>query len=397
MPIRVGNKAEGRDFFDRVREREEIWRYLEGNHIVLSGPRRLGKTSLLQRIGEEAEDRGLFARLIDVEGIDSADAFVSELQRAFPDASVKGHMRLARDKLGGWLERFKKIELKGPGGLGGSLEMQAVADTSWSTAALDLQQRLTEMPVLILIDEFTVFLEKLLAKDVAETERLLGWLRAWRLGSGVVCRFVFSGSIGFNALLDRYGISTRFNDCYDFRLGPFGQRAARAMLEEEVRREHWTASAETLDHLCRRTGWLSPFYLNLLLASALEAARDRELETESEDHRLTRVDVDDAYDRLLANRSRFIHWYQRLERDLTQPELGFALDSLAAIARNKQGLTRRQLLNRLQKREPDPDARVRRLDAALLKLEEDGYLGFEGERVQFLSFLLRDYWKRNHA
>ncbi|MCG6860524.1 MAG: hypothetical protein LJE70_04470 [Chromatiaceae bacterium] len=126
MPIRVGNKAEGRNFFDRVREREEIWRYLAGNHIVLSGPRRLGKTSLLQCIGEEAEDRRLLARPID---------------------------------------------------------------------------------------EFTVFLEKLLAKDVAETERLLGWLRAWRLGSGVVCRFVFSSSIGFNALLDRYGISIRFNDC----------------------------------------------------------------------------------------------------------------------------------------------------------------------------------------
>jgi len=28
MPIRVGNKAEGDDFFDRIREREEICRYL---------------------------------------------------------------------------------------------------------------------------------------------------------------------------------------------------------------------------------------------------------------------------------------------------------------------------------------------------------------------------------
>jgi len=256
---------------------------------------------------------------------------------------------------------------------------------------------MTETPVLILIDEFTVFLEKLLAKDVAETERLLGWLRAWRLGSGVVCRFVFSGSIGFNALLDRYGISTRFNDCYDFRLGPFGQRVALAMLEEETRREGWSAAPEALDHLCRRTGWLSPFYLNLLLASALEAGRDRELETETADHRLTEADVDDAYDRLLANRSRFIHWYKRLERDLSQPDLSFALDSLASIARSKQGLTRRQLLNRLQKSESDPDLRVRRLDFVLLKLEEDGYLGLQKERVQFLSFLLRDYWKRNHA
>jgi hypothetical protein len=90
------------------------------------------------------------------------------------------------------------------------------------------------------------------------------------------------------------------------------------MLDEEARRDHWTAAPEALDHLCRRIGWLSPFYLNLLLASALPAARD-------------------------------------------------------------------------------PDLRARLLDAALLKLEEDGYPGFEGERVQFLSFLLRDYWKRNHA
>jgi len=55
------------------------------------------------------------------------------------------------------------------------------------------------------------------------------------------------------------------------------------------------------------------------------------------------------------------------------------------------------LLNRLQKREPDPDLRACRLDTALLKLEEDGYLGNQGQRFLFLSFPLRDYWRRNHA
>ena len=51
-------------------------RYLEGNHILLSGPRRLGKTSLLQRLAEDAEEKGLLARLVDVEDINSAEAFV---------------------------------------------------------------------------------------------------------------------------------------------------------------------------------------------------------------------------------------------------------------------------------------------------------------------------------
>lgn len=194
MSIPVGNKAQGGDFFDREREREELWRYLEGNHILLSGPRRLGKTSLLQRLAEEADERGWLPMLVDVQGIDTAGAFVTELNRAFPDGSVKGYLRVAGAKIDGLLKRLKKVELKIPGGVGGGLELQALPDTPWARPAQNLQKRLSPIPALILIDEFTVFLEKLLARDRAETECLLGWLRAWRLGTGVACRFVFSGS-----------------------------------------------------------------------------------------------------------------------------------------------------------------------------------------------------------
>ncbi|MFZ1325498.1 MAG: hypothetical protein WAT67_05650 [Candidatus Contendobacter sp.] len=58
MGMRLGNKAEGADFFDRVIERKDLWSYLESNHIALSGPRRLGKTSLLQRLADEAAEKG---------------------------------------------------------------------------------------------------------------------------------------------------------------------------------------------------------------------------------------------------------------------------------------------------------------------------------------------------
>jgi hypothetical protein len=396
MAIRVGNKAEGPDFFDRITEREDFWRYLEGNHLLLTGPRRLGKTSLLQRISEEAAEQGLFARLVDVQGIDSADSFVAELDRAFPDDSIKSWLQAAGSKASAWLDRFRKVDLKLPGGMGGGIEMQAMAKATWTETARQLQQRLSGAPALILVDEFTVFLEKLFDKDRAEAERLLGWLRAWRQGSRVVCRFVFSGSVGFNALLDRHQASTRFNDCHDFQLGPFREKAALAMLEEEAEREGWRAEKPVYEHLCRRTGWLSPFYLNLLLAETLTAARDRELEY-GNGGRLQISDIDDGYDRLLASRSRFIHWYQRLERDLAEPDLSLALAILSALAKPDDGLTRKQLLARLNRHEPDPDRRSARLGRMILKLEEDGYLGQDGERIHFLSFLLRDYWRRNHG
>ena len=397
MAIRVGNKADGEDFFDRETEREAIWRYLESNHILLSGPRRLGKTSLLQRLAEEATAKGLLSRLIDVEGVDTVDGFITEVERAFPDDTIGGYLKAAGSQVGEWLGRFRKLDVKLPGGFGGGLELQALPNTLWREAALRLQERLARVPALILIDEFSVFLEKLLARDVAEAERLLSWLRAWRQQSGLTCRFVFSGSIGLNALLARHQLNTRVNDCYDFRLGPFKVGAAQAMLAEEVRREDWLADAGVLEYLCSRIGWLSPFYLNLLLVATIEAAGDRLLETGQSERTLLSADVDDAYDRQLAGRSRFLHWHKRLERDLQEPQLGFTLAILSAVAKSADGLTRRQLQARLQRLEADPDKCADRLSDALLLLGEDGYLDADGERIRFLSFLLRDYWKRNHA
>lgn len=399
MAIRVGNKAEGDDFFDRVTEREDIWRFLEGNHIVLSGPRRLGKTSLLQRVSEEAAGKGLLAQLIDVEGIDSVEAFIVALERAFPDPTVTGYLHSASDAVSNWLERIRKVDLKLPGDFGGAIEMQAIPNASWAKAADDLQVRLSKAPLLIFIDEFSVFLEKLIAKDTAEAVKLLGWLRAWRMASNVNCRFIFSGSIGLNSLLARYRMSTYFNDCYDFRLGPFRPKIALEMLQEEARREGdgWQGDEAVFQYLCQRIVWLSPFYLNLLLVETISAARDRALEEGLSGRQLQHADIDDAYDRLLATRSRFIHWYQRLERDLEPPDFAFACAILAAVAKSEPGLTRKQLLSRLQRLEANPDQRNAQLDRLLLKLEEDGYLSQGAERIQFLSFLLRDYWRRNHG
>jgi hypothetical protein len=397
MLMKLGGIADGDAFFDREGERQDLWRHLEGDHVVLSGPRRLGKSSLLKRLADEAAGQGLLARLVDVGGVETPAAFIDALDRAFPDETIAGHLRGAGEAVGRWIARLRKLDVKLPGGLGGGMELQAPPDAAWSQAARRLRGRLSEAPVLLLVDEVSVFLEKALARDQPDTIRLLEWLRPWRQQGGLACRFLFSGSIGLNALLARHGLGTQFNDCFDFRLGPFKDRAALDMLATLCDREGWVPGPETLPHLCGRVGWLSPFYLNLLLDSAMTAARDRMQETGAEDRRLLTTDVDDGFDRLLAVRSRFIHWYQRLERDLSPTDLAFTLRILGAVATADQGLTRRQVLARLNKLEPDPDRRAARLDQAMLGLEEDGYLDASGKRIQFPSFILRDYWRRNHG
>ena len=397
MPIRIGNIASGNDFFDRETELEDIWRYVEGNHIALTGPRRLGKSSLLKRLGEQAAEHGLLACFIDLEGLDSASALIAAINAACPDTRLANHAKLATEAIGDWMGRLRKIDLKLPGGIGGGLELQAPPDAGWGIEARKLQARLTTQPVLLLIDEFAVFLERLITRDTRETEQLFGWLRAWRMGD-TVCRFIFSGSIGINTLLERHSLSTWLNDCYEYKLGPFRPQPAQAMLTTLAQREGWQLANGEASYLCDKTGWLSPFYLNLLLDEAIKAARDRLLECGGQAHEIRATDIDDGYDRLLAGRSRFIHWFKRLQRDLATPELEFSLAVLRFAAKANTPLTRRQILARLAKLEPDPDIRITRLSDCLAYLEEHGYLGESVEgRIDFLSFLLRDYWKRNHA
>ena len=60
MPLNnvIGSPVVGADFFDRHEEQARIWRRLEHDSILLLAPRRVGKTSLLHRLEETAEQLG---------------------------------------------------------------------------------------------------------------------------------------------------------------------------------------------------------------------------------------------------------------------------------------------------------------------------------------------------
>lgn len=402
--MKLGSIATGSDFYDRSTECADLWRYLENDHVVASGPRRLGKSSIVNRLREEAVGKGLLAEHVDVQGKDSAQAFIDQVSSHFPDASVRGYLAALGLQAKAWLSTVKKIELKGPGGIGGGVELQATETQSWYQSAIALQARLTAVPVLIFVDEFSVFLQKLLENDQKEAEAFLAWLRAWRVTPGVACRFLFTGSIGLNALLERYGLTAQFNDCHEYPIGPFKQKAACEMLTNFAQREGWAIDEAATQYLCKCVGWLSPYYLCLLLDQTMQAARDRMEENpppqSSEPTReLTVADVSDAYERILSARSRFVHWETRLKRDLSGLDLSFTNLILTALAKTHGGLTKRQLHARLSKLDPDPDQRSQRLQNMLLKLEEEGYISppDESGKTKFLSFLLRDYWARNHV
>ncbi|MFV8341014.1 hypothetical protein [Flavobacterium sp. XS2P39] len=55
----TGSPVEGSNFFGREKELEYIWKHIQkGNSVILSAPRRVGKSSLAKKIIQQAKDAG---------------------------------------------------------------------------------------------------------------------------------------------------------------------------------------------------------------------------------------------------------------------------------------------------------------------------------------------------
>ncbi len=405
--MKLGNPATGPDFFGRTQELKELWHYLESEHIRFPGVRRLGKTSILKCMEEEAPDHGVLARWLDLSNLDSAQGFIARLGEAFPENAIKGFLSKRAQWVADWLKRIRKINASIPKALGGGglgIELDG-APPSWQKKADALCLRLHDQPLLFLLDEFPVMLKRLIQRDPQEAAQLLAWLRIWRQSPGH-CRFVFTGSIGLQSLLEQHGLAELMNDCYSYPLEPFTAKEARGLwlhfapIANDI---PWQVTDEVIDHAFERIGWLSPYFLCLLLDASMRATRERLQEAGIADGEgvpcIDVEDVDDAYENLLAERSRFHHWEKRLKEALSADDFTFCSAMLTAVSRSPQGLTLRQLSSRLAKREADSGRRAQRLQELLVRLTDEGYTSSpdSGGRIQFLSFPLRDWWHRNHV
>lgn len=351
MDLPCGAIARDDKFFCRKSDQEKVWRYLKNDHVILSGPRWVGKSSLAARLVRDAAANGFKkAELIDLEGCDSADEAVKCIEKVFPASAFETVVNAAD----GLLKSATKVRPRMSTADGQTFSLELTAKETapdradWKLKAESLKQRLLPQKLLICLDEFSVFLSKILQADRAAGESFVGWLRGWRLNPiPTNCRFIFSGSIGLNSLLDSQKLTTYFNDCLPYSLGPFPRPDALEMMATVCRNNEMEAQTEVLENICDRIGWLSPYFLNLMLTEAANQAR---YERSPQETAIRLVDIKGAYANLLANRGQFTHWHQRLLRDLKEPRLGLALKILGVIAKTDQGLTHQQLRARVSRK-----------------------------------------------
>lgn len=376
---RIGPPVEGDDFYGRQKELLLANRLLDrGDSLLLSAPRRIGKSSLAKRLIADKTNQGWKCAYIDLEQVTTEDGFLSliiehfeknHIWKQIADGMVQGARAM--------LDRIHKITI-GPIGL----------DLSSSEKEEDLYKSLNELirhdeDTFIVIDELTLFLGVLLNNKDGDRKVsfILNWLRSLRQVSGTKVRWLFCGSVGLKNFTSSLNLSYTINDLTDYKLDELSPEEARGLFTVLCKSEDIIMNEDLIEYALDKMHWSIPYFIQLLFSKLRDNYGGS----------ISKRDVDLAY-KSLCSESYLNTWSERLVeyRDFEVP----ARVILNAISATKNGLGR-ETLHAILMTDKDPSCSGK-IDLDLSKLlemlENDGYILRKGSVRVFRSPLLRDFW-----
>ena len=376
---KIGPPVEGEDFFGREKEIRKANRLLDSNHsLLLSAPRRIGKSSLAKRLIEEKKQQGWKCVYIDLEETTTEEGFLRLVIEAFKENGIWKQLAEGMSKgLVSVLDRIEKISL-GPVDLNiGKREEQE-----------DLYKNLKELikhdeDTFIVVDELTLFLG-ILNKSENGAEKvafILNWLRSLRQVSKTNVRWLFCGSVGLRNFTSAMNLGYTINDLMEFGLGELSREEAEGLLSGLCKSEDMEMGEELINYTLDKLHWNIPYFIQVIFSKLVEEYEDE----------VTKESIDIAYNKLCSE-NYLSTWSERLSeyREFEVP----ARQILKSLSTQPAGMERDAMLNILM---TGQDAsKVEEIDYLLSKvlemLENDGYILKMDSIRAFRSPLLRDYW-----
>ena len=370
--LRIGSPVEGSDFYGRKDELEKALKRIQGDNLMLAAPRRVGKTSFSKKVLSIMEERGWNGLFLDMEGMTDAASFFANI---YKELLKQPNVSKSRKALEFIKSHVPDVSL--------SANIQGVeAKVKLSKRVADEFSRLQESlkavdePTLIVLDELTVFLNKLLrtfGKDMVKD--FLNQFRAMRQGTGDHCRWIVASSIGVRNFASMYHMSDTLNDFADFPLGAYNDDEARGLVVALAEVEDLKIDETGVAYILDKIGWKIPFFIQLLIAHLPSKT-------------ISKAAVDAAYEELLTT-SAFESWSERLTNEYGEQERA-ARKVLEYLCLDADGKERADIWNFVQ----NEGLTTEQFSSLLMTLENDGYLGKTGSVRYFRSPLLRDFWKR---
>ncbi len=283
--------AKGYRFYGRGLECERIMTYLcdhfQNHAVLLWGQKRIGKTSLVVRLQEQAQGRFLPV-YIDMQAVKDGTStqFLHQLMNRISlalrenntsqEISAPAFNRLKRDPLG-----------------------------YFDTYLSQVQQVVEHCPLVIILDEFQCLCD--LQEKAVSRNAIFSRLRSQSL-HGHDVHLVLSGGGLMSQLLEQTGIASLLNITHDEKLGTLEIEAARRLIKDGLTKVGGIADM-AIDLLLQVTAG-HPYYLQLLCSHLYEQAQEQR-------SKITRDFVSTCIHKWIdqADNSRFQHFWEGFGSD----------------------------------------------------------------------------------
>jgi len=392
----IGNPAEGKNkFFKRKQIVQRIRSYLESDmNLLLSAPRRIGKTSILKHIIREKRDHEIIKYII-VQSVHLPNQFYKRVfNELVNDDEIYSVIDQAKKK--GWeflQEQAKRIRGISTKGVDLSNEAQINYFESVNTIFDELSKQ--GKAIWLFIDEFPDAVNNILNSENGE-KISLEFLQQHRelreKYSNSKIRFVYTGSTGLRNVVARIGEPSLTNDLKEIKVPPFNQDEARALIDSLVlgkqeSNQDFTLADNVIDHILSKIEWLLPYFIQIVIDDLYHVFLDKQ-------EPISNDTVDQVINELISANSNhadyFEHWKIRLNRAFNQNQRKLAYETLSQVS--KEGSITKNIFFDLSKKHKVND------HAYVLKvLLHDGYLILDEaeNNMGFHSFILKEWWYKN--
>ena len=386
----VGSAVFGEDFFPRPREIRKIQYVLQNKgHPLIIAPRRIGKTSILLELLEQAPNSPHHFIWLVVQAVESEEEYFNRLYNVLlqsdgTDTMVKMSRR-TREFLGNLMGRLKSI--KGPGRTQIDLRMspKKPALEKFSNLLSNLPLSPTEK-LIIMIDEFPDSVKAISEKH--GKERAVNFLKVNRelrqsLSPRGKVQFIYTGSIGLNQVVSELGRHDLINDLTAVEINALKPAEGIEMIGRLLQEAPITMSHQHIETMVNRVRYLVPYFLQVWFYELVQTSFNRDIL--KADKNL----IEAAFEAMIARDEYFTHWRSRLGRILKEGKYRFAMELLDGIASGGT-FDGGRIFDLAMKHKVQEEYHT-----TLKLLTDDGYLVSELGILHFLSPVLKAWWGRH--
>ncbi len=384
---------------------DDLWGQLRAQHLLISAPRRTGKTSVLDHLAANPRD-GFVPIPVFVQDISHPadfmllmlDLFHERYPKLFRDLFRNGGSAIAKA-----LNKVGEVEL---GGFKIGLREQ---DPNWLQNwkvygdEFFAQVRKGDDRLLMLVDEFPDMILNISSNHPELVRPFLAWFRGHRLKPHPKrdrVRWLLCGSVNLASTLDSLGCLDEINDIHDVPLPVLTKDQVKQFVRDMLDARGVLFDEKVPAKVATLLGRPIPVFLQMATQTLHRIwLRDG--------RKLSTGDVTHAFDDLIVSsgaRDKLQHFHSRIDHYYKEPKRTAAYSFLAKLSVSPDGLSRTTLLADFERvlheqaHTAGVDARKRLFNQLMRDLENDFYVAeVKKGCFDFASGLIKQWWRKYYA